>query len=162
VPIDGSAFIRALRWAFGGLIIGVLATANWPATSHFLRAEWPIAGALVGTVVGLLAMVLWESGKQLRARLRVSSLTIKLPLGEMKVEAGEGERQLLWRFFVQLATEIATQQLASGRGVDTRSTEFAAWPVRAGANGAVRCAAAGDIATRGSHRAHLCAESPER
>jgi hypothetical protein len=115
--VDGRTIIRGIGWACGGLLIGVLATANWPAGIHYLRAEWPIPGALAGAVVGLLAMLIWEARKHLQSRYRVSSLTIKLPLGEMKIEVAEGERQLLWRFFVELVTRIATQELASEEGI---------------------------------------------
>jgi hypothetical protein len=115
--LGGKTIIRGIGWALGGLVVGVLATANWPAAIHYSRAGWPTSGAAAGVVVGLLAMLIWEAGKHLQSRFRVSSLTIKLPLGEMKIEVAEGERQLLWRFFVELVTRIATQELASQEGI---------------------------------------------
>jgi hypothetical protein len=109
--------ILTVVWAVVGAVLGTLLSADWKVYGRLLSGHWPYPGLVVGAVVGGLIFVLWECRRYLPFTASVWSIKLELPVfGKVEIAMTVADRNLLWRFFLELSTRVATQPLADGTG----------------------------------------------
>ena len=59
----------------------------------------------------------WVFAHSVVSRVRVSEVTLKVGIGDVKVALDPDSRQQLWRFFIEMTSRIATRDLAPGDGL---------------------------------------------
>jgi hypothetical protein len=99
----------------GGAVLGQLGRAA-VFLGRASREEWWPAAAL-GAFAGGLVAVAWVFAHSVVSRVRVSEVTLKVGIGDVKVALDPDSRQQLWRFFIEMTSRIATRDLAPGDGL---------------------------------------------
>jgi hypothetical protein len=118
MPPLQSIVAPAVVWIVAGALIGVVLTADLKVFRGFLRAHWPLAGMVLGALIGAAGAALWIFRARLPFATHVSSVKVELPLvGKLEMAMTPAERSFLWRFFVELATRVSTQRLGAHEGI---------------------------------------------
>ena len=108
------------RISFGGLIGGLAGFAVGIGLHYVTQLEglWKIAvpAAAVGLAVGILVAALGPR-RLLRAADLITEAEIEVPgFGKLTFKLDSARRDVAWKLFIELATRIATQPLASEAG----------------------------------------------
>jgi hypothetical protein len=99
----------------GGAVLGAVARGI-ALLGRASRDAWPPAIGL-GALVGLVAALAWLYARSTVTRLRVSEVTLKAVVGDVKVALDPDSRQQLWWFFIELTSRVATRELPPGDGL---------------------------------------------
>lgn len=98
--------------AVAGLIVGVV-WPRWTLLKGIFLAAMPASTMITGMAVTLLLCPIWLASARLPFRLG----SVELNLGGMKVQLNRRDAPILWRFFVEMASRIATQPLGYKEGL---------------------------------------------
>jgi hypothetical protein len=99
----------------GGASLG-LAVRGIVVLAHDARTAWWPAAA-IGALVGVAGALTWRHARSLLLRVRISRVTLRLGGTGADVSLDPDSREQLWRFFIQMASRVATRPLALGDGV---------------------------------------------
>jgi hypothetical protein len=98
----------------GGAISGAVVRAI-AILGRASRDAWPPAIGL-GMLAGVLAAVAWVSVRSTITRARISDVTLKLGVSDVKVAFDPDGLQQLWRFFMEMCSSVASRPLSPGEG----------------------------------------------
>lgn len=102
--------------ALSGAALGIVVRAVVLLAKETREAWWPAAS--LGALVGLAAALAWSLGGSVRERTRIAKVTVPLPGGgHVELAIDPDARQQLWRFFIEMASRIATQRLSPSEGL---------------------------------------------
>jgi hypothetical protein len=110
-------FIIGIVCFLTGAVIGTLLSADWAVLASKFKPLWPWPGVVVGGLAGCAIYLLWLARERLPFIARISSIKVKMAgVGEVEVGITVEERRLLWRFFIEFASRVATRQLTEDEG----------------------------------------------
>ena len=98
----------------GGAISGAVVRAVVLLARASRDAWFPAIG--LGALAGVLAAVAWVLARSTITRARISDVTLKLGVSDVKVAFDPDGLQQLWRFFIEMTSSVASRPLPRGEG----------------------------------------------
>jgi hypothetical protein len=101
-----------VAWLMVGLMAGFLAGLDWKTAWAWVGRNEPWSTAVLGAILAAVAYGAWRLAAFLPFTARITGLKIKIPgVTDVEVTLSVGERTVLWRFFVELCSRVASRGL---------------------------------------------------